>query len=293
MTPLKGMGGLLSGGGIAGFLTSLGAGIAGLLGSIAAIGPAGIALGLAGLTGISLNLLIVGNAIKAAATGIGSILGGLGKVITSIGEGIKKGGQAIVDTFKGLSEVGWGGIVKGITTIAGLGLALRTFGKASIFAVPALMATGFMFKTLSGLFKSIPESTKLFDTAKGFVELAKGVRTFAMSSMLLIPTLPMYAALSALPIVGKLIDLQKSKQNSINSNTGSVSITTDDVRISGTRLRSADSDSRRLQKDDTGSVVAPVVASSTTDNSITEINVAEAPLTIRDYNQSPQQLYFA
>ena len=293
MTPLKGMGGLLSGGGITGFLTSLGAGIAGLLGSIAAIGPAGIALGLAGLTGISLNLLIVGNAIKAAATGIGSILGGLGKVITSIGEGIKKGGQAIVDTFKGLSEVGWGGIVKGITTIAGLGLALRTFGKASIFAVPALMATGFMFKTLSGLFKSIPESTKLFDTAKGFVELAKGVRTFAMSSMLLIPTLPMYAALSALPIVGKLIDLQKSKQNSINSNTGSVSITTDDVRISGTRLRSADSDSRRLQKDDTGSVVAPVVASSTTDNSITEINVAEAPLTIRDYNQSPQQLYFA
>jgi hypothetical protein len=293
MTPLKGMGGLLSGGGIAGFLTNLGVGIAGLLGSIAAIGPKFIALGLAGLTGISLNLLIIGNALKAAATGIGTILSGIGKVITSMGEGMKKGGKAIVDTFKGLAEVGWGGIVKGITTIAGLGLALRTFGKASIFAVPALLATGFMFKTLSGLFKSIPESDKLFDSAKGFVELAKGVRTFAMSSMLLLPALPLYAALSALPIIGKLIDLQKSKQSSINSNTGSVSINADNVAVSGSRLRSADSETRRLQKGDKDNIVAPVVATSTTDNSTTEINVAEAPLNILDYNQTPQQLYFA
>ena len=278
MTPLKGMGGLVSGGGIKVFLTSIGLGIAGLLGSIAALTPAGIGLGLLGLTGISSQFLILGAALKTAGPGISSILEGLGKVISSVADGVKKGGQAIIDTFTGLSEIGWGGILKGITAITGLGLALKTFGLTSVLAIPALLATGYMFKTLSGLISNIPTSEKLFSTAEGFHELGKGVKSFALNSMALLPTLPIFTALNALPIVGKLIDLRKAELDSnIQSNTGMESVT-----LRGQQLRQLVNEKPSLGS--TGSNEIAVIQDGS-DNSTTNINNTfnDAPPNVYDY----------
>ena len=135
-----------------------------------------------------------------------------------------------------------------------------------------------MFKTLSGLISNIPTSEKLFSTAEGFHELGKGVKSFALNSMALLPTLPIFTALNALPIVGKLIDLRKAELDSnIQSNTGMESVT-----LRGQQLRQLVNEKPSLGS--TGSNEIAVIQDGS-DNSTTNINNTfnDAPPNVYDY----------
>lgn len=197
---MGGLGGATAGTGIAAFLTSIGAGIAGMLGAIAALTPAGVAIGLAGLTGVTSQFLILGAALKIAAEPIKTILG------------------SVVKAFQDMTEVKWSSIGKAVAAIAGLGLSLQVFGATSLLAVPALLATGYMFEKLTGLVSSLPDSQKLTDLGSGFKDLAEGVGEFGLKSLSLIPTLPLFALLDKIPLVNKLVDLQKESVK-LNTNT--------------------------------------------------------------------------
>jgi hypothetical protein len=269
-------------------LKGIGQGIAGMFMALGSIPAPVLALGLAAITGIALNMVILAKALQIAGPVIVKIMGAIGKILTSVFEGyvkvieaagkvivpilramanvIKAIGGVVMKFFKGFATVinaigsvisgvfkGIIGIFKAIGTVIEtigrvivtigrviidfiktlvasliqltevpfwnyiklaaafviLGAALGIFGILAGVAVVPLIALGIASIGLAALMATIGDPERLSLLAMGFNTLALAVTKFAISSLALIPALGIFAALSAIPFINKLIGTQE------------------------------------------------------------------------------------
>ena len=199
------------GGGFVAFMTSLGAGLTAFFGSIMLIPAPALAIG-AGIMGLlAAGLVSLGFALKLAAPFVEKVFGGIAKVIVSIGDVLAKTVTAISESFVKLTAIpfeAWAQMAGGLALLAP---ALLLLGGSALYAMPGLAVFSAFGLAFGVMVRLIGGPGAVMEMADGFYHLAGAVREFSKSSLGLLWTIPIFGALSALPVVGKLIDLAKVK----------------------------------------------------------------------------------
>ena len=204
-------------------MQSLGQGISGLFKALGSIPPQTLAIAAGALGSLTLALMGMGLALKMTAPFVNAVFGGIAKTLEVIGKVVKVVGNVIVNLIGSITEniiqlaqIPLRSYLSMAAGFMALGASLFWFGTQSWVAIPSLLALGVAADGLSKLFTVLPPDQMTL-MADGFRNLAGAVREFGLSSLFLGPALGLLTALSAIPLVGKLIELQMSNQEKLKS----------------------------------------------------------------------------
>jgi len=130
-------------------LKGIGEGIAGMFKALGSIDPYSLAMGLAAITGLSINMILLATALKIAGPVIVKIMGAIGKILTSVFEGyakvIEAAGKVIVPILRAMANV-----------IKAVGGVVMKFFKGFATVINAIGSViGGVFKGIIGIFKAI------------------------------------------------------------------------------------------------------------------------------------------
>jgi hypothetical protein len=193
---LKGIGTAVKGipGRIGKTIAGLGRGIATMFKALGSIDPASLAMGLAAITGLSINMILLATAVRVVAPALVKIFGGLSKVIGAFASAIRVIGGVIIGIGKvviefmttfvqsiiDLAAVPFWSFVKIAAGFSMLGLSLLAFTGANIFgAVDVIQKLGVAAMGLAALAAFMDKPERL---AEGFNILAKSILNFAKSA---------------------------------------------------------------------------------------------------------------
>ena len=192
-------------------MLSIGNGIKGLFMAIGSIPLPMLGIGAAAIGVIAAGLVGLGFALKTVAPFVEKVFGGLAKVIVSIGEVLAKVITTVADSFIKLTSIPLKGYINMSLGLLALAPALLAFGQAALFSLPGLAIFSAFALTFGVMTKLVGGGEGLLMMGDGFFYLAEAVRDFAKASLGLLWTIPIFAVLGSLPIVGKMIDLAKLK----------------------------------------------------------------------------------
>jgi|3_EtaG_2_1085321.scaffolds.fasta_scaffold14018_1 hypothetical protein len=146
-------------------LHGVGRGIAGLFKALGSIDPYSLAIGLAAITGLSINMILLAAALKIAGPAIVSIMGAIGRVMSVVFEGMAKVievyGKVVIAILEKVKIViqAVGEVV--VKYFAGLAKVFRTIGRiiTSVFKglVNVFDAVGRIIKTVGNVIIGIGE----------------------------------------------------------------------------------------------------------------------------------------
>ena len=202
-------------------IKGIGTGIANMFKALGRIDPASLAIGLAAITGLSVNMVIIATALRIAAPaitaifqGLGFVFSALGKVIRVLGDVIIGIGQMIIEfmtTFVSslleLVKIPLHQFAKLAIGFTALGVSLALFAIGASGAIQPLLALGAAGVGLSMLINSIGTPENLAILSSGFDMLAGSVGRFARSVLTMNPVVSIFNRMWRIPFISKLLDL--------------------------------------------------------------------------------------